>query len=88
MIKALVTFFVMINAKKKRPSPTSNLDKNDRFLAIERELYCIGCKALVNVLQQELRGSLSETDVITAMSSICQPKHMRKGPYRQYNFDR
>lgn len=73
MLKALLVLFASVDAKKKRPPPSESLDVNDRFLAIERELYCIGCKAMVNVLQKELGRSRSESDVILKMSDICKP---------------
>ena len=76
-----------MSESKKKPQE-SDLDKNDRFLSIERELYCIGCKSLVNRLEYFLHGSKSESDVVFKMSDICTSEKLKKSPYRMYNFDR
>ena len=90
MLKIIALAFVTTveSKKKKKPRVVPGLDANDRFLDIEREMYCIACKSYISAVRAELKNTKNtEMDVVNAMLSSCSENKIG-GYYKYYGADR
>ena len=57
--------------KKKAPQPQSTGPINERYLEIERDLYCYSCQKMVRHAFMELRGTFTEENIFDKLAKIC-----------------
>lgn len=70
----------LAEAKKKKKKKTKD-PLNKRPSSVSAELFCDACLAVLKETMKELRGKKKESDVIDAMTDVCNPEK-----YNIYHF--
>ena len=58
--------------RKKEVAKKELENVNEKYIAIDKDLYCLGCKVFIKETIAELRGKQLESDVMEVMGYICQ----------------
>jgi hypothetical protein len=81
IIVILLCLIHLSDEKKKKRKKKSKDPLNKRPSSVSAELFCDACQAVLKETMKELRGKKRESDVIDAMTNICNPEK-----YNIYHF--